>query len=115
MIEYGKQPCDSKAFGGKWMRVKNLRHRILVSLIGTLAIGVWPAVAADAPLADAVMHRDNALVRSLAADRTALNAAQPDGTTALHWAVRYDDLATARLLVQAGADVKVVNRYGVTP
>jgi uncharacterized protein len=76
--------------------------------------GVW-AAAADAPLADAVMRRDNGLVRSLAADRTGLNVAQPDGTTALHWAVRYDDLATAQLLVHAGADVKVANRYGVTP
>ncbi len=61
------------------------------------------------------MRRDTALVRSLAAGRAAVNAAQPDGTTALHWAVRYDDLPTARLLIQAGADVKTANRYGVTP
>jgi uncharacterized protein len=41
--------------------------------------------------------------------------ADPDGTTALHWAVRHDDLATAESLIKAGADVKAANRYGVTP
>jgi uncharacterized protein len=80
-----------------------------------LLSGLWQAAAADAPVADAMMRRDTALVRSLAVDRTAVNTAQPDGTTALHWAVRYDDLSTARLLIQAGAVVKAANRYGVTP
>ncbi len=41
--------------------------------------------------------------------------ADPDGTTALHWAVRHDDLAAAEALIKAGADVKAANRYGVTP
>ena len=39
----------------------------------------------------------------------------PDGTPALHWVVRVDDLDTARLLIQAGANVKFADRYGVTP
>ncbi|HEY7389121.1 MAG TPA: ankyrin repeat domain-containing protein [Bryobacteraceae bacterium] len=77
--------------------------------------GLWQAAGAEAPLADAVMHRDPALVRSLAVDRAAVNAAQLDGTTALHWAVRYNDLPTARLLIEAEADAKAANRYGVTP
>lgn len=34
---------------------------------------------------------------------------------ALHTAVYNDDLATARRLLAAGADVKAANRYGVTP
>ena len=45
----------------------------------------------------------------------AANAAQADGTTATHWAARHDDLETVRLLIDAGADVGAVNRYGVTP
>jgi ankyrin repeat protein len=41
--------------------------------------------------------------------------ADPDGTTALHWAARHDDLATAQALIKAGADVNAANRYGITP
>ena len=44
-----------------------------------------------------------------------MNAAEADGTTGLHWAVRADDLETVRLLLRAGADAKAANRYGVTP
>jgi len=35
--------------------------------------------------------------------------------TALHWAVRHNDLETARLLLRAGAKPDVATRYGVTP
>ena len=35
--------------------------------------------------------------------------------TALHWAAHWDDLETVRLLLRAGANAKVANRYGVTP
>ncbi len=42
-------------------------------------------------------------------------AAEPDGTTPLHWAVRSNDLATVNKLLAAGADAKAANRYGVTP
>ena len=44
-----------------------------------------------------------------------VNAAEADGTTALHWAVHRDDLATVDLLLSAGANVEAANRYGVTP
>ena len=44
-----------------------------------------------------------------------MNAPQPDGTTALHWAAYHNDTDTAELLVQAGADVNARNRYGIPP
>ena len=42
-------------------------------------------------------------------------AADADGTTPLHWAVRADDLPAVRRLLHDGADAKAANRYGVTP
>jgi uncharacterized protein len=69
----------------------------------------------DARLADAAMKRDTATVRSLLQQKVDVNAPGKDGTPALHWVVRVDDLDTAQLLIRAGADVKFADRYGVTP
>jgi len=70
--------------------------------------------AAPAPLADALEKQDLAAVRALISD-SQVNAAQADGMTALHWAARHDDLATAKALLAAGANPNAANRYGVTP
>lgn len=45
----------------------------------------------------------------------AANAADPDGTTALHWAVHRGELTAARALLAAGAAADAANRYGVRP
>src|ERR1700733_16084117 len=66
-------------------------------------------------IADAVMQHNDAAVRLLIANKSDVNAAQTDGTTALHWAARWDDLETAQLLIRNGANVKAANRYNVTP
>jgi ankyrin repeat protein len=70
---------------------------------------------ADSRLADAAQSQDNATVDSLLKQKVDVNAPQPDGTTALQWAVRQDDLETADLLIHAGANVKAANRFGATP
>ena len=44
-----------------------------------------------------------------------VNTREIDGTTALHWAVRSDDRESVQLLLRAGAQPNVSNRYGVTP
>ena len=46
---------------------------------------------------------------------TAAGKIDPDGTTALHWAVRNNDLQEIDRLIRAGAKVDAANRYGVTP
>lgn len=77
-----------------------------------LAVG---ASAVAASLADAAEQRDKAGVRTLLQTGADVNAAQVDGTTALHWAAYHDDAEMAGLLVRAGADVSVANLYGVPP
>jgi uncharacterized protein len=71
--------------------------------------------ADDLRLVDAVKNRDRTLARSLIQQHLNVNAAQPDGTTALAWAANRDDLETADLLIRAGANVNLANDYGVTP
>src|SRR5262245_44391138 len=74
------------------------------------------AVAAErAALADAAERRDHAGVRALLQKGVDVNAAQVDGTTALHWAAYNDDPETVALLVRAKANVNAVNSYGVPP
>ena len=79
-----------------------------------VAAGVCFA-AGDARLADAVMSHDQAAAVALVKQKVDVNAAQADGTTALHWAARWDDVATAELLIRAGANAKAVNRFGMRP
>src|SRR5881296_2680688 len=85
--------------------------------LSLLIFGVAAAsVAAEKPsLADAAEQRDRTLIRSLLDSGADVNAAQADGTTALHWAVYNDDAETAALLVKRGANVNAANRYGVPP
>ncbi|MBI4472673.1 MAG: ankyrin repeat domain-containing protein [Acidobacteria bacterium] len=58
------------------------------------------------------MQNDINAVRSLLQQKADVNAAQSDGMTALHWAAHKDNLEIARMLVQAGADVKRGTRLG---
>ncbi len=80
-----------------------------------LILGSRLAYAATSDAADAVQRRDAAAVRALLQKKADVNAPQNDGTTALLWAVRYDDLETADALIRAGAKVSARNRDGATP
>jgi ankyrin repeat protein len=85
---------------------------LIASLILVAAVA---AASLDTRLVDAAKRKDVAQVRSLLQQHLDVNAASPDGATALDWAVRLDDLQTAKLLIDAGADVNLANRYGMTP
>jgi ankyrin repeat protein len=70
---------------------------------------------AGEPLTDAVQKSDQAAIRALLHNKVDVNAAEPDGMTALHWAVRKDDTETAKWLLQAGANPSATNQYGISP
>jgi len=71
--------------------------------------------AAHSPLVDAAKHDDIAATRALIEKKADVNATEPDGTTALHWASYHDDVAAADLLIKAGARVNAATDLGVTP
>jgi ankyrin repeat protein len=86
---------------------------LALALAATLSAG-----GAEVRLIDAVKAGNVDAVRALLRKPPAssdVNAAEPDGTTALHWAVRNDDQEIAQLLLRAGAKATTANRYGVTP
>jgi len=64
---------------------------------------------------DAVKSGDKAAAIALIDKRADVNAPEPDGTTALHWAVHQNDLELASRLIRAGAKVNAANDYGATP
>ena len=62
------------------------------------------------------MDADADAVRTLLKQGANVNAAQGDGTTALHWAAIRNDLAIGRLLIHSGANVNAATRIGgLTP
>src|SRR5437773_5831838 len=79
------------------------------------AVMTGPVYGAASTAADAAQNRDMAALRSLLSQRADVNAAQPDGTTALHWAVYWNDVDAVNLLLRAGARVTATNRYGASP
>lgn len=72
------------------------------------------AAGVDARLVDAVKNGRTDLVKTLVQQKVDVNAPQPDGATALHWAAQRDDMDTAVLLIGAGAKPNVPNAFGVT-
>ena len=96
------------------MMVRMRRHTLL-AIIPVLLCAASGAAHAQTPLITAVKAGDAGAVRALIAKRPDLNAVQPDGTTALHWAANGDAPEIVQLLVRAGANVNARNRYGATP
>lgn len=78
------------------------------------------ASAADvtATLAAAVSRGDTSAVRSLLESDSAkdsVNVPGANGMTALLWAAQNNDTTLAGLLLDAGADPRIANRYGILP
>jgi uncharacterized protein len=91
-----------------------MRSILQCGVVVFLSVASLLGVAAS-DVADAAMKGNKETVRSLLQRKANVNAPQSDGTTALHWAVRADDMETADLLIRAGANVSAANRDGATP
>ena len=92
------------------------RGRLL--LAGFLVAAVSSTAVAEPPdlrLLNAVRQTDHAALRALLQEGVDVDAAQPDGATALHWAAYLDDLEAARLLIESGASADAANELGATP
>jgi len=86
-----------------------------ISLLAVFLIASAAAPAGRPPLVDSARNGDKDALRALIQKGTGVNVAEPDGTTALHWASYRDDLESADLLIRAGAKVNAANDLGVTP
>jgi len=89
------------------------RSLILAAAFAVATIGVRAETRES--LVDAVKRGDTAAVSTLIKGRADVNAADLDGTSALHWAVVRDNQSAVDALIRAGADARKANRYGVTP
>ena len=86
---------------------------VILALTAT-AYAAEPTVARDTRLIDAVKAGNASAAVTLLQKKVDVNITEADGTTALHYAVRNNDVALVDRLIRAGADAKAVTRYGVT-
>lgn len=92
---------------------KRLLGLVLASLALLLAHPTAGQAASD--VADAVEQGDAARLKTLLKSHADVNAAQADGSTALHWAAYRGDAGMAAQLLAAGAHPNVVMDTGMTP
>src|SRR3954470_22056079 len=87
---------------------------VAACLLGFGFAGIAKA-APDGTLINAAESKKHDEALKLLAGGADAKAKDVDGTTALHWASHYDDVALADKLIHAGADVNAANEYGSTP
>ena len=88
------------------------RATLLLTIIISISLA---AREGDVRLVEAAKSKDAAAVQALVDQQVPVDAAQPDGATALHWAAHWDDLDMANALLRAGADANATNELGVAP
>jgi uncharacterized protein len=88
------------------------RYTALAVVLGAVTVS---GAGENLRLIDAVKQGNFTAAKALVAQKTNVNATEPDGMTALHWAVRANDLPTVQMLIRAGANVNAPSRYGMTP
>ena len=87
----------------------------LVLAVAAMSAQQLTAPAADPALVEAARTQDGSGVRARLGRKTDVNVRSDDGSTALLWAAHWNDVATAGLLIRAGANANVSNEFGMTP
>ena len=83
----------------------------VTALVAAIGLSAWPKAAMPASaVADRAQAGDREAVRALLKQAADVNASQPDGMTALHWAAMRNDVELATLLLYAGANAKATTR-----
>ena len=95
------------------MRTRYVTGAWLTAAAFTLTAGA--ASGAGVKIVDAVKSGNTQAVTALLKQKTDVNAAEPDGSTVLHFAAYANNLEMTRMLLRAGANANAVNRYGVGP
>lgn len=80
-----------------------------------VAIGFFGQCLPASDLPAAAEKQEWSAVESQLTSKADVNATQPDGTTALHWAAYHDKADLVNQLLAAGAKADPANRYGITP
>jgi uncharacterized protein len=116
MIDVSGLPC-ARPRGTAIDRIilSKVRHKAKLTLLILACTLLCRVAAAASDVADAVMKQDSGQLKHLLAAKADVNAAQPDGSTALHWAAYHGDAVTAAVLLKAHANPNVQTTTGMTP
>ena len=90
-------------------------HRALALFLLLLLTAPLLAETGDLRLIEAIQRRDDKAFAALLRAKVDVNAAQPDGASALAWAVHLGQRSMAEALLAAGANVSTVDEYGESP
>ncbi len=91
------------------------RRKTRLALLALACALCQSAAQAASDVADAVMTQDSARWAHLIATAANVNSAQPDGTTALHWAAYHGDTRATAALIAAHANPAARSDTGMTP
>jgi len=106
-----------RVFVSSWL-IHALRFGVLAGIGGLFAWSPTVSVLAqsrDLRVLEAVKRRDDKALSTLLRSKADVNAAAPDGATALAWAVHLGERRMAEALLDAGAAANTADEYGESP
>ena len=94
----------------------NGRHGAITSMLFLFAgVSIAASSSLDLQLIEASKEGNVASIASLLKQHVDVNAIEPDGSSALLWAVHANHAGAARLLIKSGAKATAANSFGITP